>query len=214
MFYLNFLISCNHWFGTKWASPHVFTCPLHSYTVAPAQREFVQLSWLLLYATPLSLSYLGRISASTSSPVLPAPELDIYLWSEDSVVLVCRAPEGRRGVLFVLFRFREEVTFLEDVFVFSVVSCAATGLLWFNCSRYFSLFIEVDSQERQSGAEEVQFTVSVKEGDSVQHELFCCLYKDQDNRYSLISPYLNLERQNSVSALLVFQPITHTSRLY
>lgn len=72
----------------------------------------------------------------------------------------------------------------------------------------------MDSQEQQSGAEEVQFIVLVKEGESVQDELFCCLYKDQDGRYSAFSPYLKLERQNGVSVLLVFQPLTHTSRRY
>lgn len=100
----------------------------------------------------------GRLSASTSSPTLLAPELDIYLRSKDSVVLVCRTPEGHRGVLFMLYRLREKV----------------------------------DSQELQSGGEEVQFTVRIEEG---ERELFCCLYKNQDGRYSAFSPYLQLEPQ-------------------
>ncbi|XP_078136933.1 uncharacterized protein LOC144537242 isoform X1 [Sander vitreus] len=104
-----------------------------------------------------SLQLWGRLSASTSSPPLPAPKLDIYLRSKSAVVLVCRAPEGHRGVHFMLYRTREKV----------------------------------DSQALQSAAEEVQFTVRVKEGDSVQ--LFCCLYKDQDGHYSVFSPYLQLE---------------------
>ncbi|XP_034713578.1 uncharacterized protein LOC117935482 isoform X1 [Etheostoma cragini] len=104
-----------------------------------------------------SLQLWGRPLASTSSPPLPAPKLDIYLRSKSSVVLVCRAPEGHQGVNFMLYRTTEKV----------------------------------DSKELQSGAEEVTFTVRVKEGDSVQ--LFCCLYKDQDGHYSVFSPYLQLE---------------------
>ncbi|XP_042341866.1 alpha-1B-glycoprotein-like isoform X2 [Plectropomus leopardus] len=50
----------------------------------------------------------------------------------------------------------------------------------------------VDSQELQSAAVEVQFTVAVKEEDSVKY--FCCLYTGQDGRYSLFSPYLQLEQ--------------------
>ncbi|XP_029294317.1 uncharacterized protein LOC115012641 isoform X2 [Cottoperca gobio] len=104
-----------------------------------------------------SLQLWGRLSASTSSTTLPAPKLDIYSRSKDSVVLVCRAPEGRRGVQFMLYEVREMV----------------------------------DSQELQSAAEEVLFTVRVKEGDSVQ--LFCCLYREQAGPYSVFSPYLQLE---------------------
>ncbi|XP_074518577.1 uncharacterized protein LOC141784620 isoform X2 [Halichoeres trimaculatus] len=103
----------------------------------------------------------GSLSASTPPPSLPAPVLDIHLRSEESVVLVCRAPEGRSGVTFMLYRFQEKV----------------------------------DSQELQPGAQEVQFTVSVHEGDSGQEGLFCCLYKDQAGRYSAFSPYLHLEHQ-------------------
>ncbi|KAI3353310.1 hypothetical protein L3Q82_019843 [Scortum barcoo] len=108
----------------------------------------------------------GRLSASTtSSPILPAPELNIHLRSEDSVVLVCRAPEGQRGVLFMLYRYRGKV----------------------------------DSQEQQSGTEEVHFTVPVKGEYSVQSELFCCVYKNQNGRYSAFSPYLKVERQNDAA---------------
>lgn len=73
--------------------------------------------------------------------------------------------------------------------MFSVVSCV------FYSSLCFSLFFEVDSQEPQSGAREVQFTVTVK--DSVQR--LCCLYKGQDGRYSAFSPYLWLESTRGVS---------------
>ncbi|XP_053273793.1 uncharacterized protein LOC128433888 isoform X1 [Pleuronectes platessa] len=52
----------------------------------------------------------------------------------------------------------------------------------------------VDSQELQSGAGEVQFTLAVKEEDL--GELFCCLYKDSRGCYSAFSPYLKLERRN------------------
>lgn len=50
------------------------------------------------------------------------------------------------------------------------------------------------SQELPSGAEEVQFTVRVKE--EALGEFFCCLYKDRGGRYSAFSPYLQLEHQN------------------
>lgn len=69
----------------------------------------------------------------------------------------------------------------------------------------------MDSQEVQSSAQEVQFTVRVERGEenSVQPELFCCLYKDQDGRYSAFSPYLPLEGQQGVSVLLHFN-LLHT----
>ncbi|XP_074486542.1 uncharacterized protein LOC141764826 isoform X2 [Sebastes fasciatus] len=102
-----------------------------------------------------SLQLWGRLSASTSPPNLPIPKLDVHSRSEGSVVLVCRAPGGQRGLQFMLYR---DTT-------------------------------RVDSQEPQSGAREVQFTVTVK--DSVQR--LCCLYKGQDGRYSAFSPYLWLE---------------------
>lgn len=57
---------------------------------------------------------------------------------------------------------------------------------------------KVDSQDLQAGAEEVQFTVSMKERDSGQRELFCCLYKNQEGRYSAFSPYLELEHQQAI----------------
>ncbi|XP_035516375.1 uncharacterized protein LOC118327202 isoform X2 [Morone saxatilis] len=108
-----------------------------------------------------SLQLWGRLSASTSSPNLPAPELRINLRSKDWVVLVCRAPEGHHGVLFMLYQSREQV----------------------------------DAQEQQSGAEEVQFTVRLKETGSDQAELYCCLYKNRDGCYSAFSPYLQLDLQ-------------------
>ncbi|XP_016526805.1 alpha-1B-glycoprotein isoform X1 [Poecilia formosa] len=45
-----------------------------------------------------------RVSASTSSPTLPTPTLDIYSRSGDSVVLVCQAPRGHSGIVFMLYR--------------------------------------------------------------------------------------------------------------
>ncbi|XP_034045017.1 uncharacterized protein LOC117526994 isoform X2 [Thalassophryne amazonica] len=51
----------------------------------------------------------GRISASTSPPNLPAPVLEVLSRSSTSVVLVCRAPVGHHGVLFMLYRMREQV---------------------------------------------------------------------------------------------------------
>lgn len=58
------------------------------------------------------------------------------------------------------------------------------------------------------GAQEVQYTVRVTEGDNSQHELYCCLYKNQEGRYSAFSPYLKLERYQGV-VLLQFSPL-HT----
>ncbi|XP_029993562.1 uncharacterized protein LOC115421755 [Sphaeramia orbicularis] len=55
----------------------------------------------------------------------------------------------------------------------------------------------VDSQEQPSGAEEVQFTVRVNKGESSQYELFCCLYKDKDGRYSAFSSYLQLDQTDA-----------------
>ncbi|RVE76330.1 hypothetical protein OJAV_G00008300 [Oryzias javanicus] len=52
---------------------------------------------------------------------------------------------------------------------------------------------EVDLVNLQYGAEEVQFTVRV---DTKKPKIFCCLYKDQQGLYSLISPYLDLDDHN------------------
>lgn len=207
MSHCNFLNSCNHQFGTKWASPHVAITAVFLHACCTAvlllhlKRNLSTSSdsCCMLY---LSLSCLGRLSASTSSPPLPAPKLDIYSRSKSAVVLVCQAPEGHRGVNFMLYRTREKVLFFKDIYIFSDVFCLITGLLWFYSSLCFSSFIEVDSQELQSGAEEVQFTVRVNEGNSVQ--LFCCLYKDQDGHYSVFSPYLQLEHTGGVSMFFFF----------
>lgn len=59
---------------------------------------------LWFYPAILTLLQLMEIlSASTSSPAPPAPTLDIYSRSGDSVVLVCRAPEGYSGTAFMLY---------------------------------------------------------------------------------------------------------------
>lgn len=76
-------------------------------------------------------------------------------------------------------------------FSVSVLCCHRAPLILFFL--YFSSFVEVDSQERQSGAKQVLFTVRVEGRDSVQPELFCCLYKDHHNMYSTMSPYLKIE---------------------
>ncbi|XP_056892377.1 uncharacterized protein LOC130527699 isoform X1 [Takifugu flavidus] len=120
-------------------------------------EHWLWISTLLLTSVRLR----GGLSASTSSPELPAPELSIYSRSEDVVVLACRAPQGQQGVLFMLYRYDAKV----------------------------------DSQELQSGAEKVYFSVRLLQGDSAQFELFCCLYKSKDGRYSAFSPYLQPERQ-------------------
>lgn len=56
-----------------------------------------------------SLHFWGGLSASTPPPSSPIPTLDIYSRSGDSAVLVCRAPEGHRGVQFRLFRVIKEL---------------------------------------------------------------------------------------------------------
>lgn len=62
------------------------------------------------------------------------------------------------------------------------------------CSNFFfSCLVEVDLVNLQYGAEEVQFTVRV---DTEKPKIFCCLYKDQQGLYSLISPYLDLDDHN------------------
>lgn len=65
-----------------------------------------------------------------------------------------------------------------------------------------SISTQVDSQELQSGAEKVHFSVRVLQGDSAQFELFCCLYKSQEGRYSAFSPYLQPERQKGAYNIL------------
>ncbi|XP_022049530.2 uncharacterized protein LOC110950958 [Acanthochromis polyacanthus] len=114
-----------------------------------------------------------RLSASTSLPPLPPPTLDIYSRSKESVILVCRASEGHHGVVFRLYRFREEV----------------------------------DSRNLQSDADEVQFIVSVKEWYSGQRELYCCLYRNQEGRYSAFSPYLQLEHQTDAAPTHSIPPL-------
>ncbi|KAM4603499.1 immunoglobulin superfamily member 1 [Polymixia lowei] len=61
-----------------------------------------------------SLQLWGRVSPSTSLPALPNPFLQVSSRSGDSVVLVCRAPVGYRGVRFALYRVKQEVDSKED----------------------------------------------------------------------------------------------------
>nr|XP_020452759.1 leukocyte immunoglobulin-like receptor subfamily A member 6 isoform X2 [Monopterus albus] len=109
-----------------------------------------------------SVQLWGRFSGSYSSYIHPAPSLEIYKKSRDSVVLICQAPKGYHGVLFKLYRNREQV----------------------------------DSQELQSAAEQVQFTVEVNSGPD---EMFCCLYKDREGCYSAFSPYLQVKQQSDAA---------------
>lgn len=104
------------------SSPHGAITAVFNPSVAQLQR-FMK----LCLPFSLFLSRLGRLSASTSSPILPAPMLDIYSRSKDSVALVCRVPEGHLGVHFMLYRQTEKVFFLFLSEVFSSTS----GLLWF-----------------------------------------------------------------------------------
>ncbi|XP_047432545.1 uncharacterized protein LOC125000860 isoform X2 [Mugil cephalus] len=115
-----------------------------------------------------SLQLWGRLSASTFPPPPPspppAPTLEINLRSKDSLVLVCRAPEGHHGVVFMLYRVRKKV----------------------------------DSRDLQSGADQVQFTVRMRELGSDQNNLYCCQYKNQEGHYSVVSSYLELDYQKDV----------------
>ncbi|KAK2816889.1 hypothetical protein Q5P01_025080 [Channa striata] len=62
-----------------------------------------------LVFSSLQLWSTGRVSASKSCTTLPKPTLDISMSSEDSVVLLCRAPKGNNGVLFRLYRLQNMV---------------------------------------------------------------------------------------------------------
>ncbi|XP_075899451.1 uncharacterized protein LOC142899625 isoform X4 [Nelusetta ayraudi] len=58
---------------------------------------------------------------------------------------------------------------------------------------------KVDSQQLPTSLDKVHFTVRTIKDDSVQSGLFCCVYKDLENRFSAFSPYLELQLQrNSV----------------
>ncbi|XP_057699952.1 uncharacterized protein LOC130920624 isoform X2 [Corythoichthys intestinalis] len=72
-------------------------------------RRSLWIQTLLLTSLPIW----GTLWASTSPSNPPAPELLIRSRSGNSVVLVCRASEGHLGILFRLFRFRQEVDSLE-----------------------------------------------------------------------------------------------------
>ena len=84
-------------------------------------------------------------------------------------------------------------------------TCVCFLLCFISCdciySPYFSSFIEVNSQELESGAGELQFTVRVNTEVSVQRELYCCQYKNQEDRFSAFSPYLELEHQTGITCL-------------
>uniref|UniRef100_UPI003AAD850B uncharacterized protein n=1 Tax=Centroberyx gerrardi TaxID=166262 RepID=UPI003AAD850B len=67
-----------------------------------------------LLFTSLQLWASTSTSTSTAPLVLPAPVLEVSSRSRDSVVLVCRAPAGHRGVLFSLFRVTQEVDSVQD----------------------------------------------------------------------------------------------------
>lgn len=60
----------------------------------------------------------------------------------------------------------------------------------------------MDSKELQSGVDMVLFSVRVSPADSAQLELFCCLYKSKEGRYSAFSPYLQLEQQKGAYKVL------------
>ncbi|XP_076026350.1 uncharacterized protein LOC143016103 [Genypterus blacodes] len=70
--------------------------------------------WLWIFALLFFFLQLpGKVSASTSAPTLPAPLLEVLSRSRDSVLLVCRAPAGHLGVVFMLYNVTEKVDTLE-----------------------------------------------------------------------------------------------------
>ncbi|XP_061686149.1 uncharacterized protein LOC133506231 isoform X2 [Syngnathoides biaculeatus] len=84
-----------------------------------------------------SLLLWETLRASESPVSVPAPELLIHSSSGDSVVLVCRASEGHRGVLFKLFKLRDEVDSKElpptEEVLFTVQRGGATKSELFCC---------------------------------------------------------------------------------
>lgn len=157
-------------------------------------------SFLLRTLHPFGCLVPGRLSASSSSPDLPVPELSIYSRSGDTAVLVCRAPRGQRPVLFVLHRRYD-----NKVGVSARVSppppphsdadfrCCLSSCLG-SSSPPSS---QTDSQELRADGDQAFVSVSVLPAGSAQ--LFCCLYKNKDGRYSAYSPFLQLERQKGAS---------------
>lgn len=71
-----------------------------------------------------SLYYIGSSAVSKSCTTLPQPTLGIYVKLRDSVVLICRAPEGHDGVLFKLYRHTEEVFVF---FLYNVLGYRTSG---------------------------------------------------------------------------------------
>ncbi|XP_061627545.1 uncharacterized protein LOC133477142 isoform X2 [Phyllopteryx taeniolatus] len=114
--------------GVNFDQPLFFLCHLK---MRSGQSLWIQT--LLL----TSLQLWETLWASTSPLNLPAPKLLIRSWSRDSVVLVCRASGGHRGVLFRLFRFRQEVDSMElsptEEVLFTVQRSEATQPELFCC---------------------------------------------------------------------------------
>lgn len=104
-------------------------CLLHTCTVDPDQRSVCETQFI---PAVCYIILFFCLSVSTSSPTLPAPKLEIYLRSEDSVVVVCRAPEGHLGVLFMLYQYREKVF---------VSLCAFRLVFFYRCANLFFVFL-------------------------------------------------------------------------
>lgn len=131
-------MKCNHKFGPKWPSSHVAITAGFShvcFTTALLLHlrrnlwNLVNFCWMLY----LSPSYIGSLFASKPCTTLPQPMLDIYVKSKDSVVLVCRSPEGYHGVVFMLYRLTEKVIILRMCICFlGCVIQNTSGLLWFH----------------------------------------------------------------------------------
>lgn len=91
--------------------------------------------------TNLYSPLLGRLLASTSGPPLVAPELSVYSKSEDSVVLVCQAPRGHQGILFMLYdHTRKVVSFFVLVYCLFAVPFPRLSQLWILLPLLFACF--------------------------------------------------------------------------
>ncbi|XP_041640358.1 uncharacterized protein LOC121507986 isoform X2 [Cheilinus undulatus] len=65
---------------------------------------------LWIYSLLLSSLHLWEGQSTPTPPLfLPPPEIYIHLRTEESAVLVCRAPEGHHGTIFMLYKYREKV---------------------------------------------------------------------------------------------------------
>lgn len=113
-------------------------------------------------------------------------------------MLVCRVPPGQQGLLFILRRSNDDkVSF--TVCELPPPPVTLRQILPLRCLLSSSPSSQVNSQEVKDADDKYFFSVRLLAADSAQPELFCCLYKSKEGRYSAYSPYLQLERQKGAS---------------